>query len=138
MREIVLALGLLMLPVSAATAQSLERKAVSFVGLPLATDSTYGYTPENPIKVGGIKEEQKNQNQLRYLERLRGPKGEKVVFERRGSCCAHDNPNGFMGRGLLDQYEVRYAGREGSIILYLSLYDYDDPKIPVGFSAASL
>jgi hypothetical protein len=136
-RRLAFALGLAIATASVVSAQDVQQKPVSFVGLPLATDSTYGYTSENPIKVGGFKQGRNNQNQLLYLDQLRGPNGEKVEFVRLGSCCFYDTPNGIMGRGLLDRYQLTYPGLEEPIVLYLSLYDYEAPKIPVGFSAAT-
>ena len=38
--------------------------------------------------------------------------------------------------GLLDRYEVTYPGLEKPVVLYLNYYDYERPKIPVGFSKA--
>jgi hypothetical protein len=98
-----------------------------------AVDSTYGYTEANPIKVGGFKEERRAQNQHDYLRALRGPEGQPIRYRRLGSCCAFDTPNGFMGRGLLDVYEVTYDGLAEPVQLYLSLYDYERPRAPAGF-----
>lgn len=44
------------------------------------------------------------------------------------------SPNGFMGRGLLDVYEVTYDGLPEPVELYLNLYDYEQPRAPVGFT----
>ena len=98
-----------------------------------AADSTYGYSQANPIKVGGFKEGRRAELQHEYLRALRGPDGQMVRYERRGSCCPYDTPNGMMGRGLLDVYEGTYDGLATPIVLYLTLYDFEQPRAPRGF-----
>lgn len=39
-----------------------------------------------------------------------------------------------MGGGLLDVYEITYDGLDKPIELYINMYDYNDPMIPVGFT----
>ena len=96
----------------------------------IAEDPTYGYTEENPVKVGGGPP-----NKPIYLKSLRGPKGQKIKFKRLGSCCHFETPNGFIDNmGLLDRYEVTYRGLKKPVILYLNGYDHDEPRAPVGFT----
>jgi hypothetical protein len=97
----------------------------------VSTDETYGYTERNPIKVGGVQSGPANERY--YLNNLTGPNGETISFNRKGSCCAFDSPNGFMGKGLLDMYEVTYDGLSTPVILYLNMYDKGDLKAPKGF-----
>ena len=97
-----------------------------------ATDDSYGHSPENPINVGGLQNGALNQRL--FLSALAGPNGEEISFQRIGSCCPFPTPNGFNGRGLLDKYEVTYAGLSTPIILYLNFYDSDVLKVPVGFT----
>lgn len=83
----------------------------------------YGYTPEDPIKVGGgIRGERE------YLQRLRGPKGQQLRFERRGS---YSGPP--PGGGLLDVYELTYDGLEKPVMIFLDMYRSEDPRAPAGF-----
>jgi hypothetical protein len=83
----------------------------------------YGYTPEDPIKVGGgIKGEHE------YLRGLRGPQGQELRYVRRGSCSAPP-----PGGGLLDMYEVTYDGLEQPVMLYLDMYRRAEPRAPAGF-----
>jgi hypothetical protein len=96
-------------------------------------DATYGYSKDNPIKVGGRTEGP--QHEKRYLNGLRGPAGEVIEYERIGSCCPFNTPNGFMGGGMLDAFQITYPGQPGPITLYLNLYDNGDLSIPVGFTA---
>ncbi|MDH5589253.1 MAG: hypothetical protein OEZ65_12130 [Gemmatimonadota bacterium] len=139
MKRIALVLALVAATVSPLTGQeSVARDAPEqdtlFVNLPAATDSTYGHSPDNPIRVGMAKGAPMGRHQYRFMDHLRGPNGEAVEWERRGSCCGYDTPNGIMGRGLLDVYEVTYRGLDEPIVLYLTFYDYEDPRIPAGFT----
>jgi len=97
-----------------------------------STDSTYGYSAANPIKVGGT--EKGPANERKFLNALAGPNGETIRYERLGSCCPFDSPNGFMGGGLLDKYEIKWSGQAKPVILYINMYDYDALKVPVGFT----
>ena len=101
----------------------------------VSADASYGYKVENPIKVGGSKEQSGPANERRFLNALLGPNGEAVTYNRLGSCCAFETPNGLIGNtGLLDKYEVKYEGLEKPIILYINMYDYGELKAPKGFT----
>ena len=89
---------------------------------------SYGFSPENPIHVGGGPD-----GQHAFLETLRGPDGEPLAWRRLGSCCEFETPNGIMGFGLLDMYEVTYEGLERSVILYLDMYESGPVMAPAGF-----
>ena len=97
----------------------------------ISTDKTYGYTEKNPIKVGGF--ENGPLSERNYLNSLTGPNGEKVLYERRGSCCAFKTKNSPFGGGLLDIYAVTYEGKNDTISLYLNMYDKANLKAPIGF-----
>lgn len=95
-------------------------------------DESYGYEQNNPIKVG----HQNPTAQRAYLSLLRDSKGKPVKYERKGSRVAYPSENGFMGWASVDIYEVKYRNQRGkkeTAILYLSFYDYEEPRIPVGF-----
>jgi hypothetical protein len=100
-----------------------------------SSDPTYGVTEKNPIRVG-----QKNggaRDEDMYLSSLLGPKGEKLEYARLGSCCTFKTPNAWVGgKALLDKYQVSYPGLENSVFLYLDMYDYEQPLVPVGFTKA--
>jgi hypothetical protein len=89
----------------------------------------YGYSANNPIKTGGGPK-----GERAFLNRLAGPNGEPVRYQRLGSCCSFSTPNGIMGGGLLDRYEVWIEGQPQPKILYLNMYDFEEPKIPKGFT----
>jgi len=38
--------------------------------------------------------------------------------------------------GLLDKYEVKYRGIEKPVLLFLNMYDYEQPVAPMGFTVA--
>lgn len=99
----------------------------------ISADESYGYTQANPIMVSGATESGAY-NQRRFLNALLGPDGEAVTYTRRGSCCPFNSPNGFMGGGLLDMYEVTIAGQSKPVVLYLNLYDKGILRAPKGFT----
>ena len=90
---------------------------------PISTDKTYGYKEDNPIKVGGGDFDGPSRERA-YLDHLRGPKGEKLTYERNGS----EQP----GDVILDIFHITGAGL--NIILYVDEYNFSDPQAPVGFS----
>ena len=96
----------------------------------ISTDETYGYTTENPVKVGGVG--WGPENERRYLNALTGPNGEEITYHRLGSCCPFNTPNGIMGGGMLDRYEIKYKGLSKPIIIYINMYDQDHLKAPKG------
>lgn len=97
----------------------------------ISTDESYGRTQENPIKTGGGPE-----GERAYLSLLRGPNGEPTRYERRGSCCPFETPNGMLGGGLLDRYSVWIGDSTEPVSLYLNMYDFEQPKAPKGFTFA--
>ncbi len=66
----------------------------------------------------------------RYLDALRGPKGEVVRYTRNGSTMppGTDDP--------VDVYTVTYDGLEAPLTLYLDAYHFSDPKAPQGLVCA--
>ncbi len=101
----------------------------------VTTDKTYGYTQENPIKVGGYSENDGPDNERRYLNSIHGPNGEIISYTREGSCCFFRTPNGMDGVGLLDRFKITYEGLKEPVFLYLNMYDYEMPEAPYGFTA---
>lgn len=93
-------------------------------------DKSYGYTPGNPVKVGGVRDGPLNER--RFLNALTGPNGERVNYSRVGSCCGFDTPNSPWG-GLLDIYSVTYKGLDSTVNIYINMYDADTLRVPVGF-----
>ncbi|MPN11009.1 hypothetical protein SDC9_158307 [bioreactor metagenome] len=100
----------------------------------ISADKSYGYTEDNPIKVGGVDKKEGPLNERRFLNALAGPQGEKVSYYRLGSCCIFDTENGLNGRGLLDNYRVTWEGSKDTVSIYINMYDYGQLKAPVGFT----
>ncbi|RZK13034.1 MAG: 2-dehydro-3-deoxyphosphooctonate aldolase [Flavobacterium sp.] len=93
-------------------------------------DGKYGYSESNAIKVGGVNDGPKNER--KFLNSLTGPNGEKVTFQRKGSCCPFETKNSSYG-GMLDQYLVSYEGKKDTVTLYLNMYDSEKLEAPEGF-----
>lgn len=89
----------------------------------------YGYSQDDPVKVGTENINDGPSNERAYLELLTGPNGEAISYNRLGSCCEFETENGPFGGGLLDRYEIEYEGLEEPIILYLNMYDPDPDGI---------
>ena len=89
----------------------------------VATDATYGYTKENPIKVGGD-DFDGPPRERKYLDNLAGPKGEKISYSRTGSIN--------FGDTILDGYIIRGLSKE--VTLYIDEYSFTEPQAPVGFT----
>lgn len=90
---------------------------------PISTDQTYGYTEENPIKVGGGDFDGPSRERA-YLDHLLGPNGEALSYERGGSTMAGDV--------ILDVYQVSGTGID--FILYIDEYNFSELQAPVGFT----
>lgn len=99
--------------------------------LALANDPEYGYSYDKPIRTGPIS----LKFHLLYLNSLRGPKGEVLEYERKGSCCAFEDDTLPPGGGLLDVYKVKVDGSSDVITLYVDMYRKGPPQLPVGFTA---
>ena len=102
----------------------------------VSDDASYGYTQQNPVKVGGVKSSEGPLNERRFLNALPGPAGQKLSYERQGSCCPFNSRNGLMGSGLLDKYEITYEGIKKPVIVYINMYDFGELKAPKGFTFA--
>lgn len=100
----------------------------------------YGYSPENPIKVGAFENGTKprfNKNHRKFLSALRGPNGEDIEYKRLGSCCSTKSEKAVYGDSvLLDRYELKYYGVAKPLIIYINMYDFEKPLLPIGLSWA--
>lgn len=105
----------------------------TFVVTEVSTDKTYGFSPENPVEVGGVVDQEGPKNERRYLNALTGPNGEPVSYYRANSCCTFKTENGFMGKGLLDNYRVTWENSKDTVSIYINMYDSGNLKAPYGF-----
>lgn len=103
----------------------------------VAKSAAYGYTSQQPIKVGGADDNQGILNERRFLNALRGPNGESVTYKLKGSCCYYKLPDSSVANiGLLDQYELTVSGQK--YILFLSSFEAAEELLaPKGFSFVS-
>ncbi len=100
-----------------------------------AADSSYGFTSENPVCVGGIKDENAIAPTYYYMNALQGPNGEKIKFFRYGSCCSFDTPNGIIGNGgLLDRYGIYWEDSD-TLSLFINIYDEGNLFVPIGLKS---
>lgn len=100
-----------------------------------AGSNTYGFSPDNPIKVG-VGPDGGPSNQRAYIMLLRDAQGKSVAHRRINSCCPYRSTNAPLGQALLDRYEITYRDEKGAAQkadIYISMYDYEAPKILWGF-----
>lgn len=100
-----------------------------------ADNTTYGFEPENAIKVGGVAEGEGPTNERRFLNALAGPQGEELDYYRVGSCCPQPTENSTYGQALIDKYAVYYEGSKDTLVVYINMYDSEKLMIPKGFTA---
>jgi len=104
-----------------------------------AENDKYGFTPEYPVKVGtGSKGGPANQRA--YLDLLRDAKGNPIEYARLGGCCPYQSKNAPLEMAMVDKYEIKYFDKndkEQISVVYISFYDYEEPKILSGFSTIS-
>lgn len=104
----------------------------------ISDDPTYGFSPKNPIQVGGNDKNEGPLNERRYLNALAGPNNERVSYYRAGSCCAVKSANGFMGMAMLDNYRVTWENSKDTVSIYINMYDYGELKAPKGYTIKHL
>jgi hypothetical protein len=103
-----------------------------------ADSDKYGFTSHNPVKVG-TGPNGGPANQRAYLDLLRDSHGNAIKYQRLQSCCSYETPNGLMGYGMLDKYEITYRDEQDNTkkaIVYLTFYDYEEPMIIKGFKTS--
>jgi len=91
----------------------------------ISSDPTYGYSKDNPIKVGGDAFGGPSRERA-YLDALAGPDGEAITYTRVGS-QDHNNT-------ILDAYQISYVGLSESAIIYIDEYSFETLYAPLGFT----
>lgn len=94
----------------------------------VSSDPTYGLTAENPVRIGGGPSGMAVR-QRQYLAALRGPGGEVVSYNTRGSRMVKLA----IGETIIDAYPVTLQGVGQSVTVYLDGYHYAPPVAPKGF-----
>lgn len=112
--------------VFAAVIESIEFiEPPSVSSCPISTDTTYGYSKENAIRVGdGGNFLGGPARERAYLDHLRGPNGEPLSYQRNGSLNFEDT--------ILDEYVIHGLGTP--VTLYIDIYKFEELKAPVGFT----
>ena len=93
-----------------------------------ATDPGYGFTPENPVRIGydprieGIDEHE-------CLPWLLGPQGQPVNTELQEVVT--------LGESKLCRVAVSYEGQAAPAIMYFDVNLFEQPKAPLGFTCGS-
>lgn len=90
---------------------------------PISTDKTYGYSQDNPVKVGGGDFEGPSRERA-YLDHLKGPNNSQLTYDRQGSMDS--------GNTILDVFQIKGSGV--SAVLYIDEYNYSELQAPVGFT----
>lgn len=101
----------------------------------VSTEPSYGFETTNPIKVGKDNKGSDG-NVAKYFNLLRSPNGKEITFHKVGSCCPYPSQNGVNGKALVYKYQIEYytsSTKKKTIFLYITHYDYDTPKVPMGF-----
>ena len=101
---------------------------------PAPPDRTYGLSEKNPVKVG-TSPAGEYENLNTYLELLRDAQGRPVPF-RQVKTLPYASPNAPGGRGTLQVFELQPTGSATKTLLYLTINDFETPRVPAGFSTA--
>jgi hypothetical protein len=92
---------------------------------PVSNNRSYGYTRENPIRIGGNSSDGE-EREHDYLGSLLGPHGELVSYIRQDS---NDS-----GEGAVDEYAIWFGNEFGTI--YFDAHTYQAPKAPFGMTCS--
>lgn len=115
-----------------------------FAALQNATDSTFGYTPQNPLPLKNGNQQKSIRYASTFLRGLRTSDNQTLGFYYRSSM---DNPNSKGSRlrirdrsgmplngklDILDKYAFVTSTTKDTIILYVDIYNKGALMIPVG------
>ena len=109
-----------------------------FVITEYSKDSKYGYDQDYPINVFYKNTKDENINQERYLNALAGPKGETITYKKVETCCPFPTKNIEIGVGLLDVYEITWAGQTTPVRLHLNYFERGALMVPVGLTLKNI
>ena len=93
----------------------------------VASDPEYGFSPEKPIRVGNVNLYDGISRMEAYLNTLRGPNMEEISYIRL-------SPSYNAAEEIVDAYQITYAGLSAPLTLYFSIYAFETPMAPHGFS----
>jgi hypothetical protein len=113
---------------------SLNEALGCFVITKKAEDKKYAFNEDYPVNVGFTAIEDGLNNEIRFLNALAGPNGEKIKFELKESCCPFPTKKTEMGAGILDIYEITWTGQIKPVLVYLNKFEKGELMIPLGFT----
>ncbi len=97
-------------------------------------DKKYGYEKDYPINVFYRDTKDESINQMRFLNALAGPAGEKITYEKIETCCPFPTKRNEIGAGFLDVYELRWPGQKSPVKLYLNMHEKGVLMVPFGLT----
>ncbi len=110
-----------------------------FAYLKPAPDSTYGYTPTNPVRLGYNVPQGSISFSYIYLFQLRNQNNHPFIVERQGSAVDPKMKNFLdfgilpMG-GILDIYHLIQPDYQDTLVLYIDVYHAGPLYIPQGLN----
>lgn len=107
----------------------------SFIITKNATSKKYGFNEDYPINVNFTSVEDGLNNQMRFLNALAGPNGEKIKYELKDSCCPFPTKKTDTGAGTIDTFEITWQGQTKPVLLYINKFEKGELLIPVGLTA---
>lgn len=106
----------------------------TFVIKEFSRDKKYGYNPDYPINIFYRNTKDEALNEVRFLNALAGPNGEKITYTRLETCCPFPTKRSDMGAGFLNVYELKWEGQKKTVKLYLNIYEKGVLMVPMGLS----
>ena len=106
----------------------------TFVISLFSKDKKYGYNPDYPVNIFFRNTQDETVNEIRFLNALAGPNGEKITYKRLETCCPFPTKRSSMGAGFLNVYELTWEGQKKPITLYLNIYEKGILMVPMGLS----
>jgi hypothetical protein len=97
-------------------------------------DKKYGYHPDYPINIFYRNTRDEASNEMRFLNALAGPNGEKINYTRLETCCPFPTKRSEMGAGFLNVYELTWEGQKKPVKLYLNVYEKGILMVPLGLT----
>lgn len=97
-------------------------------------DKKYGYNPDYPVNIFYRNTKDESINEIRFLNALAGPNGEKITYTRLETCCPFPTKRSDMGAGFLNVYELKWEGQKKPIKLYLNIYEKGILMVPLGLT----
>jgi hypothetical protein len=122
----------------AVASESNAQKA--FANLPVATDSTYGYTNTNPVKLKKGNQEKSILQEMNYLSGLTTNDKQHLVFLHRTAVLNPGyKPPLITDRtapkaGVLDKYVFLTADTKDTVTLFIDIYSKGTLMLPVGLT----